>query len=143
MPARFRPRGEDGSATIWVLGCAALLAVVTAVAVLRGAAVLARHRAEGAADLAALAAAGHIGLDRAGCAAAAAVAAANGARLQSCVLSQGVDARTGSVVVRVVMPVHVPGAAVGSVSASARAGRGGPPATSALGGRGGPLPAPP
>jgi secretion/DNA translocation related TadE-like protein len=128
---RLRSRlvgSDDGSASIWVLGCAALLAVVTAVAVLRGTAVLARHRAEGAADLAALAAAAHIGVDSAACAAAAAVAAANGARVQSCVLSQGTDARSGTVVVRVVLPVDLPGATVGSVSASARAGRGVPPA---------------
>jgi secretion/DNA translocation related TadE-like protein len=122
------PMADEGSATVWVLGCAALLALVTAVAVLRGAAVLARHRAEGTADLAALAAAAHIGLDPAGCAAAADIAAANGARVQSCVQSQGADVRSGVVVVRVVMPVRLPGVAVGSVSASARAGRGVSPA---------------
>jgi secretion/DNA translocation related TadE-like protein len=125
--AHRRPVRDDGSATIWVLGCAALLALITAVAVLRGAAVVARHRAEGAADLAALAAAAHIGLDLAGCAAAAAVADANGAHIQSCVLSQGADARSGAVVVRVLLPVHLPGVTLGSVSATARAGRGVPP----------------
>jgi secretion/DNA translocation related TadE-like protein len=122
-----RPGGDEGSATIWVLSCAALLALVTAVAVLRAAAVVARHRAEGAADLAALAAAAHIGLDPAGCAAAAAVADAMGAHVQACVLSQGADARSGAVVVRVVLPVQLPGVPLGSVSATARAGRGVPP----------------
>ena len=59
---RERPRRDRGSATIWVLACCALLLVVGRSSALRTAAVLARHRAEGAADLAALAAAGRIGV---------------------------------------------------------------------------------
>ena len=52
-----RPTGERGSATVWVLALAAVLATVGAAVVLVGAAVVARHRATTAADLAALAAA--------------------------------------------------------------------------------------
>jgi secretion/DNA translocation related TadE-like protein len=54
----MRARGaDDGSATVLVLGvCLVALALVTAVAGL-GSALVARHRAESAADLAALAAA--------------------------------------------------------------------------------------
>src|SRR4051794_41447370 len=49
---------ERGSATVWVLALAGVLALVGAAMVLVGAAVVARHRATTAADLAALAGAG-------------------------------------------------------------------------------------
>jgi secretion/DNA translocation related TadE-like protein len=80
----IRPRSEAGSASIWLLGCAVLLLVVAAFAAGRGAAVLARHRAESAADLAALAAGGQIGVDARYCRAAAEIAARNGAALAGC-----------------------------------------------------------
>jgi secretion/DNA translocation related TadE-like protein len=119
--------GERGSASIWVLAGAGLAGLVAAVAVLRGNAVLARHRAEGAADLSALAAAGHIGVDTGACAAAADIAAANGATVVSCTVSGGYDARSGTVLVRVRMPVRLPVVAATFVTASALAGRGVPP----------------
>ncbi|MCU1604427.1 MAG: hypothetical protein JWP46_892, partial [Modestobacter sp.] len=50
--------GERGSATVWVAALAGLLAAVGMAAVLVGAAVVGRHRAGTAADLAALAGAG-------------------------------------------------------------------------------------
>jgi len=53
---------ERGSATIWVLACCALVMLVGFLGVARTQAVLARHRAGAAADLAALAGAGRIGV---------------------------------------------------------------------------------
>jgi len=94
---------------------------------LRETAVLARHRAETAADLAALAAAGRIGLDpdaaTSGCALAARVAAANGAALVSCAADLALDGRSGAVDVAVRVPVRLPILGGGTASASARAGR--------------------
>ena len=95
---------ETGSASIWLVallmlaGCA-LLAVLGL-----GAAVAARHRAEAAADLAALAAADRMLADPAGaCDEAARVAAAQQARLTSCVLRS--DAALDAVEVSVESPV--------------------------------------
>lgn len=48
---------DRGAATVWVVGGLAVLMVVMTAVLWLGAAVVARHRAEGAADLAALAAA--------------------------------------------------------------------------------------
>jgi len=118
-------RRERGSATIWVLvGCALLLSVGWA-GVLRTEAVLARHRAESAADLAALAAAGRIGVEATGgvCAAARTIATANGATVGRCSLDLASDGRSGSVVVRVRASVHLPVVGARTVTASARAGR--------------------
>ena len=108
---------------MWVIGCIALLLVVTEVAVVRSAAVVARHRAESAADLTALAAAGRIGVDDAQCAAAARVAAANGVRLRICTVHLDADGRSGSVLTRVVLPVDLPVVGSRDVTADARAGR--------------------
>lgn len=59
-PSRPPVGGDRGAATVWTAGAiAALLAVTTLVAWL-GAATATRHRAASAADLAALAAAGHV-----------------------------------------------------------------------------------
>ncbi|RZU34284.1 Rv3654c family TadE-like protein [Blastococcus saxobsidens] len=81
---------ERGSATVWVLLLAGVLAVVAAAAVLVGAAVVARHRAAAAADLSALAAAGRaVAGDPTACAAAAEVAEANGAELTGCHIGSG------------------------------------------------------
>ena len=80
-----RLSGERGSATVWVLALAGVLAVVGMAVVLVGAAVVARHRAGAAADLAALAGAGRAVLgDPDACAVAADVAAANAAELTGC-----------------------------------------------------------
>ncbi|WP_375500476.1 Rv3654c family TadE-like protein [uncultured Jatrophihabitans sp.] len=114
---------QRGSATLWVVGCIALLLVVAEVATVRAAAVVARHRAESAADLAALAAAGRIGVDDQSCTAAGHVATANGARLRTCTVHLAGDGRSGTVLARVVLHVHLPIAGSRDVVASARAGR--------------------
>lgn len=119
-PGRVRDRG---SASIWVLAACGLLLLIGTAGVLRSEAVLARHRAESAADLAALAAAGQIGISTDVCAAARTTAAANGATLDSCGPELAVDGRSGTVRVRVRLLAHLPVAGVRTVRASARAGR--------------------
>jgi secretion/DNA translocation related TadE-like protein len=111
------PAGERGSATVWVLALAGVLALVGAAAVLVGAAVVARHRATAAADLAALAAAGRelAGHARA-CAAAEEIAAANAAEVISCTVGAGA-------VVEVAVRVRVELGGLGVHSATARPGR--------------------
>ncbi|MFI1097483.1 Rv3654c family TadE-like protein [Streptomyces sp. NPDC020917] len=81
----MRKHGDRGSATIWSLGAMGVLLALFAAALFLSQAVIARHRAGGAADLAALAAADHA-LDgpQTACRLAAAVAQAQGARLRSC-----------------------------------------------------------
>jgi secretion/DNA translocation related TadE-like protein len=112
--------GHDiGSATVWSLALA--LAVLTLVwaATLVALAVGARHRAEAAADLAALAGAAAARDGRDGCAAAAQIATANDAQLEACQW-----AADGSLVVGVA--VRVPPAlsrwTSGPVTVQARAG---------------------
>ncbi|HEY3632859.1 MAG TPA: Rv3654c family TadE-like protein [Jatrophihabitantaceae bacterium] len=114
---------DRGSASIWVLACAVIVLLVGVLATLRSGAVLARHRAESAADLAALAAAGRIGLGTDGCAVARSVAAANGASLARCRLVLDPDGRSGTVDVAVTLAVHLPGVGSQRVLATARAGR--------------------
>jgi secretion/DNA translocation related TadE-like protein len=81
------PEGDRGSATVWSVGAIALLCVVFGVGLALGQAVVAGHRAAGAADLAALAAADHWAEGRAAaCAHADQVARAQGARLVRCVI---------------------------------------------------------
>jgi secretion/DNA translocation related TadE-like protein len=116
-------RSERGSASIWVLTCAVIVLLVGVLATLRSGAVLARHRAESAADLAALAAAGRIGLDPDGCAVARSVAAANGASLTRCRLVLDPEGRSGTVDVTITLSVHLPGVGTQRVLATARAGR--------------------
>lgn len=79
---------DRGSASIWLLGLTSVLALAVVAAVLAGSAMVLRHRAGAAADLAALAAASKAveGQDAA-CAAAAGVASAMGGTLRSCSLS--------------------------------------------------------
>ena len=57
-PMHRRFAGDRGSATVWTVALSGVLATLGMAAVLGGAAVVARHRATAAADLAALAAAG-------------------------------------------------------------------------------------
>lgn len=116
-------RRDTGSASMWVLACAALLLVVASVATIRAAAVVARHRAESAADLAALAGAGQIGVSDRLCVDAATTASRNGARLRSCRPALAADGRSGSVAVRVSLRVVLPVVGERTVLASARAGR--------------------
>jgi secretion/DNA translocation related TadE-like protein len=98
-----RARDDRGSATVWVLALSGVLLSFGAAAVLVGTAVAARHRAEAAADLAALAAAGSAVSGTADpCVAASSIASANGAVLESCTVGPGavVEIRVG---VRVTM----------------------------------------
>lgn len=86
-------RGERGSATIAGVGAVVALLAVFAVALQLGAAVITRHRAESAADLAALAAAAHaVSGTQAACAAADRVTGGMAVRLLSCDL-RGWEAR--------------------------------------------------
>lgn len=150
-PWRARPpagagRSDRGSGTVLVLGLLGVVVALAGLVVLVGAVVVARHHAESAADLAALAAAGSDGLDGPdpvpagvtlggtgagtgpggpGCRRAEAVATAGGGSLASC---RRLD--DGSYVVRVVVPVTVTSSllpAVGDLRATARARAGLPP----------------
>jgi secretion/DNA translocation related TadE-like protein len=114
---------DDGAASIWVLACSALVLVVGIAVSLRTSAVLARHRAESAADLAALAAAAHIGFAADVCPPASSIARANGAALVRCHAALAPDARSGVVDVEVVVAVNLPGVGARRAVASARAGR--------------------
>ena len=76
---------DRGSATVWSVGAVAVLCVVFGVVLALGHAVVARHRAAGGADLAALAAADHWAEGTtAACARAERVAGAQGTRLVRC-----------------------------------------------------------
>lgn len=113
-----RVSGERGSATVWVLALSGVLAMIGIAAVLVGTAIVARHRATGAADLAALAAAGRAVTGHAdGCARAEAVAAANSAELTTCTISADAVAQ-----VEVSVPVRLGRIGLHSASARARAG---------------------
>ncbi|MFF3750487.1 Rv3654c family TadE-like protein [Streptomyces sp. NPDC002018] len=82
---------DRGAATVWVALAASAMCVVFAVVLAMGQAVLARHRAAAAADLAALAAADHALLGQAdACRRAAGVASAQGAEVVRCGLSGGI-----------------------------------------------------
>jgi secretion/DNA translocation related TadE-like protein len=104
-----------------VLACSVLVLLVGVAVSLRAGAVLARHRAESAADLAALAAAARIGYDV--CAPADPIARANGAGLVRCRAEVAPDGRSGTVDVAVSVAVHVPGVGIRRATATARAGR--------------------
>ena len=79
---------DRGIATIWAAGGMAVVLAVMVFGVHQGAAASSRHRAEAAADLAALAAASHAGdAEPAACAYAARVADGMAARLVSCRLA--------------------------------------------------------
>lgn len=80
-----RRLSDRGSATVWSVGAIALLCVVFGIGLALGQAVVDRHRAAGAADLAALAAAGHWAEGgAAACARADEVARAQATRLVRC-----------------------------------------------------------
>ncbi|MBF6046449.1 helicase [Streptomyces sp. NRRL B-1677] len=104
---RRRRCGDRGTATVWVAVAATALCAVFAALLAMGQAVVARHRAGGAADLAALAAADHAleGQDAA-CGLARRVAAAQGTRVVRCAVSGEIaevaaEARAGPYAVRV------------------------------------------
>jgi len=116
--------GRDrGSATVWVLGACVLVLLAGSAAVLRTEAVLARHRVESAADLAALAAAGRVGVGTDYCAAARRIAAADGFGLDRCVTVLDADGRSGTVTVRVRATIRLPAVGARTITATARAGR--------------------
>lgn len=109
-------RDDDGVATVLACICGLALVAVTTLVIQLGAAVVARHRAESAADLGALAGAGVV-LDgaAAACAEAARLVAANAASLDDCTV-EGAD-----VVVMVSVAVRV-GPLRGTAAGRARAG---------------------
>lgn len=129
--ARLRSPSDRGSAgllVVWV--CGLLVAVTSGVLAVAGA-VVARQRAESAADLAALA--GASGSRRAptdaapdgadhGCATAGRVAAAAGARLMACVAAGSATAPDLRVVVEVPVPAVLAALHVPPARAWARAG---------------------
>ncbi|MGW0967971.1 Rv3654c family TadE-like protein [Streptomyces sp. NPDC002516] len=82
---RWRVSSDRGSATVWAVGAIAVLCAVFGAVLSMGQVVVVRHRAAGAADLAALAAADHWSDGGASaCARAERVALAQGARLVRC-----------------------------------------------------------
>ena len=99
---RERERPADaGSASIWVLAAAMMVLAVGCAAIALSAAISARHRAESAADLAALAGAAVARDGGDGCREAARVASANRARVSRC---QQHDDASITVVVSVPLP---------------------------------------
>ena len=98
------PDREAGSASIWLIALAMLAGCAMVAGLGLGAAVAARHRAESAADLAALAAADRMLMDpAAACAEAARVARAQQAGLTACTVRS--DWQQDSVEVSVEVPV--------------------------------------
>jgi secretion/DNA translocation related TadE-like protein len=85
-------RSERGSISPLVVACVGVLLLLGAALGVVSAMVRAHRDAQAAADLAALAVAQALGAGRDPCAAGAAIAAANRARLESCVV-EGPDAR--------------------------------------------------
>lgn len=118
---------ERGSASVWVLGCIGLIGMLAFAATLQVAAVLCRHKAESAADLAALAAAGRIGVGGDPCTEATRIAVANGALMTACELQVAEDGRSGDVRVQVARDVRFPVVGLRHVTARARAKRLPPP----------------
>ena len=116
-------QGERGSASIWLLGLAALVLSVTLVVLAQATAVLGRHRLQRSSDAAALAAAGQIGMGGDPCQAAGRIARANGAVLDSCVPILGPDGRSGTVAVRLSGRVQVVLLGSRVAHARSRAGR--------------------
>jgi secretion/DNA translocation related TadE-like protein len=112
-------RTDEGSATLWTLGLSLLLLATVYVVLLVCVAVGARHRAESAADLSALAGAAAAQLGGDGCAAAEVVAVANEARVSGCVV--GAD-RSITVDVQVDLPPALSRWVSGPARATARAG---------------------
>ena len=113
---------EAGFATLVVLGLAGALLAFGGLLASLGAVAVARHRAAAAADLAALAAAGHMleGTERA-CRVASALAHGQGATLVSCAS----DGTTVTVVAEVRPPGHL--GRLGAARSIARAGFADPP----------------
>ena len=111
------PCGDRGSASVWVLAVGLVVIVVAQAFAMIGSATVAQHRAQTAADLAALAAAMTV-LDgeAAACARAAEVSTRNGASLVACHLD-GFD---------VIVTVEVAAAGLPLAGAARRSARAGP-----------------
>jgi secretion/DNA translocation related TadE-like protein len=110
-------RPDRGGATIWLLASGLLVVLLGAAMAGVGAAVVARHRAQAAADLGALAGALHaLAGEQEACDRAASIVAANGARIIRCRLD-GFDIS----VTAAVSPAGY-AALAGAAEASARAG---------------------
>ncbi|MEU1047038.1 Rv3654c family TadE-like protein [Streptomyces sp. NPDC005897] len=93
----LRAASDRGSATVWSVAAIAVLCVVFGVVLALGQAVMARHRAAGGADLAALAAADHWAQGgTAACERASSVARAQRVRLVRCVITGQVSDVTAS-----------------------------------------------
>ncbi|MQS08671.1 hypothetical protein FNX48_016205 [Streptomyces sp. IF17] len=109
--ARGTDRADRGAATVWCVACLGLLSVLLGAVLTLAAVVEARHRAAGAADLAALAAAERAwhGSERA-CEQAGIVAEAGGTRLVRCGVGPGLH------------PHDPPGALVADLTVESRAG---------------------
>jgi secretion/DNA translocation related TadE-like protein len=85
MSAATRPgRDDTGAASLFAIACLSVLLLVGAALGVVAAVVAAHRTAQSAADLAALAGAAAVGDGLDGCAAAARIAGANGARLDGC-----------------------------------------------------------
>lgn len=98
--------GERGSGTVWVLAFAALVWIVAVTVISAGGVRAARHRAHGAADLAALAAAAKAAEGgAAACRRAAVVAQGAGGRLSSCAVRGSVADVEVAVIVRLPAPL--------------------------------------
>jgi secretion/DNA translocation related TadE-like protein len=108
---------EQGAASLAAVAMMAVLLAITIGGVYVGSAVIARHRAQAAADLAALAAAVHIGDGTsAACGQAAALASSMHTAMRQCVV-KGLD-----VIVTVEAPLSLGRLGVGPARATARAG---------------------
>ncbi|MFJ8432054.1 Rv3654c family TadE-like protein [Kitasatospora sp. NPDC094019] len=114
-------RRDTGSATVWLLAGVLVGCVAFTAALALGVVLAARHRAESAADLAALAAADRLLVDAdGGCGRARAVAAAQAAAVVSCAADLAADAVEVVAEVPVTgLPLRLP---VGPARARARAG---------------------
>lgn len=110
-----RVRNDQGAAVVVALGLVAVLLFVAVVCVGTVAIVLAHRRAQTAADLASLAAAGALQVGRDACAAASSIAARHAAMVTSCVI----DDPTVLVATSVTLPAVLGG---DDVPARARAG---------------------
>lgn len=137
-----RSRPDRGAASLWLLAAGLVLVFAGMAGAAVGAATLARHRAQVAADLGALAGARHaVDGGPVACPAARRVAAANGGRLAACQL-EGLDL-TVTVEVPVSLPALGSGPVAGTARATARAGpvRSPPDPIAAVGASAAPAPA--
>lgn len=115
---------ERGSGTVLALGVAMVLALAAAAAVLVGQVTTLRHRADAAADLAALAGAQTARDGGDPCPVAGGIAAANGGLLRSCVVGPAGDAAVaGQVLVQVTVSATVLGGRTLTAVGRARAGQ--------------------